>query len=233
MTQARRWSVHRAIAALALAASSSISVAAQPTPSAAQGAAVEAAPRRDRFVDTVWVVVASSGVAPGSLYVFLSTNVLVISSPGSTPAFGTWSTSKGGLVMTEEGRAYPVEIVESTTDRFRIRITNPGRPTDITFAPAGNLSGPGDPGPGAISPMPTSHVCGGETYRLAFESGMAYVTLPDGTTVELPRLEQQARTTTRTYTNGRLTFVDRTDGTQPAVSFARGRMAMTACTKAP
>ena len=232
MTQGRRWSIHRAVGALTLAAASSINVAAQPAPPAPQGVATEAPPQRERFVNTVWVVVASTGVAPGSLYVFLSTNVLVISSPGSTPAFGTWSSSKHGLVMTEEGRSYPVEILESTNDRFRIRITNPGPPTDITFAPAGHLAGPGDPGPGAITPMPTTYVCGDETYKVAFESGVAYVTLPDLTMVTLPRLEP-ASTTTRTYTNGRLTFVERADGAQPAVSFARGRMAMTACTKAP
>ena len=189
------------------------------------------AAKASSFVNRVWVVVASSGVAPGTLYVFLSDGALVISSKGNPPGVGRWSGSAAGLVMTEEGRDYKADVVELTVDRFRLRVHNPGELTDITFAPAAQRAeGPGDPGPGAISPLPTTYRCGDETYRLAFEEGMAYVTLPDGTAVSLARLKQNDEAATRrTYTNGRMTFIEVKQGAVPEVLFARGRMALQRC----
>jgi hypothetical protein len=183
------------------------------------------------FVNRVWVVVASGGVAPGTLYVFLSDGALVISSKGNPPGVGRWSGSATGLVLTEEGRDYKADVVELTVDRFRLRVHNPGEPTDITFAPAAQRAeGDGDPGPGAVSPLPTTYRCGDETFKLAFEDGMAYVTAADGATLTLPRLRQSDEAAARrTYTNGRMTFIEVKQGAVPEVLFARGRMALQRC----
>jgi hypothetical protein len=229
MVNARTWVAGAVVAALALGATAG---AHEHRNTGTQEATQEG--RTAGFVNTVWVVVSSTAVTPGALYVFLSTKVLVISSEGNTPSFGTWASSGAGLIMTEEGRSYPVAILESTRERFRIRIDNPGTPTEITFAPAGPDIGPGDPGPGSITPMPTTYVCGTSTFKVAFEAGMAYVTMPDGTALKLPRLGDSASTQpNRTYTNGRITVIEHRDGSGPPVTMARGRMVPTPCTKAP
>lgn len=88
------------------------------------------------FANTVWRVRTSPDVAPGQLYVFLSEGTLVIASPNSKPAFGSWTYQKGVLTMTEEGRRYKVDIVKLTPSEFRIRIYNPGKPTEMTLVPA-------------------------------------------------------------------------------------------------
>ena len=63
---------------------------------------------------------------------------------------------------------------------------------------------------------------------------MAYVTMPDGTMTRLGRLGgPEATDPVRTYTNGRLTFVEDRSGAEPRVTLARGRMVPTPCTAAP
>ena len=90
------------------------------------------------FVDVVWKVAASPTVAVGTLYVFLSDGTLVITSPHSKPALGTWTRKEPtALTMIEEGVAYPVEILQLDREQFRIRVTNPGDPVEITFARGG------------------------------------------------------------------------------------------------
>jgi hypothetical protein len=81
-------------------------------------------------------VEASNGVARGQLYVFLSEGTLVIASSSGTPALGSWKQEGGLFRMVEEGIAYPVEILELTQDRFRIRMKNPGEPVEMTLANA-------------------------------------------------------------------------------------------------
>lgn len=56
----------------------------------------------DAFVDRVWKVASSSGVATGTLYVFLSEGTLVIASPNSKPSLGSWAFKDGELTMVEE-----------------------------------------------------------------------------------------------------------------------------------
>ncbi|HTV01848.1 MAG TPA: hypothetical protein VMF13_14970 [Luteitalea sp.] len=189
----------------------------------------------DAFVNRVWVVVASTGVTPGTLYVFLSDGALVISSKGNPPGVGRWSRSSGGLVITEEGRDYKTDVIALTADRFQIRMHNPGPPTEITLAPAPpRADGQGDPGPGHITPLPTTWQCGDDTYKVAFEEGTAYVTMPDGGSITLPRLRGGDQPPSRrTYTNGRLTFVEVRQGATPDVLVARGRMAHVRCTQPP
>ena len=85
------------------------------------------------FVNRVWSVQSSSTVTPGQLYVFLSDGTLVITSSNGKPALGSWKQEGGTFTMVEEGIAYPVEILELTQDRFKIRVTNPGEPVEMTL----------------------------------------------------------------------------------------------------
>lgn len=88
------------------------------------------------FVNKVWSVSESSGVAPGTLYVFLAEGTLVIASANSKPALGAWRYEGGALTMVEEGIAYKVDVLELNKNEFRIRSHNPGEPVDITLVPA-------------------------------------------------------------------------------------------------
>jgi hypothetical protein len=82
-----------------------------------------------------------------------------------------------------------------------------------------------------ITPTPDSFRCGEEIFKLAFEEGAAYVTLPDNATVNLPRLRVSSVSdpeAPRVFTNGRLTFTQEIEGGR-AIRFARGRMAPVLC----
>ena len=223
-------------------------------PGSAGGTRATAPPVRvDRFTDRVWSAVAPSDIAPGTLYVFLSTNALVISSPDSKTTVGTWAESADGLVITEAKRSYKVDVVELNAGRFRIRVHKPGTPTDITFAPAvqaavtttlpvdgaaAPASGVPPPASGGTAappkdsgPLPTSYRCAGEVYGVAFESGKAYLTLPDQTLIVMDELQvRDAPSTRRTFTNGTLTIVEDTSEAHTRVLFARGRLMPRPCT---
>jgi hypothetical protein len=60
----------------------------------------------------------------------------VIDGPGGTPAFGTWRRDGDGLVLVEEGIAYPTDILELREDSFRLLSHNPGKAIEITMVPA-------------------------------------------------------------------------------------------------
>jgi hypothetical protein len=109
--------------------------AAQPTasPAPANDAAEATKPE---FAGKVWRVQSSTAVEPGSTYAFLADGTLVIDSPHGTPMYGKWSYDDGKLVMTEEGVAYPTDIVALDADTFQIRSHNPGGVVDITLVPA-------------------------------------------------------------------------------------------------
>lgn len=88
------------------------------------------------LVNKVWQVDSSSGVAPGTFYVFLSEGTLLITSSGSKPLLGTWKYEGGELVMVEDGIPYKTEILQLEANRFRIRNNNPGEPVQTTLVPA-------------------------------------------------------------------------------------------------
>ncbi|MFD0738886.1 hypothetical protein ACFQZQ_06285 [Lysobacter koreensis] len=88
------------------------------------------------FADKVWKVSASSGAEVGSTYAFLSGGTLVVDSPNGTPLYGSWTYTDGKLVMTEEGQAYPTDIVEQTATSLKLRSHNPGGVLDIALVPA-------------------------------------------------------------------------------------------------
>jgi heat shock protein HslJ len=126
-------------AALATAACSGPTTpAAEGTPEAADVAA--SAPERQAapasFVNTVWAVSDSKQVEIGSLRVFLSDGTLVMASPNSKPALGSWRESGGRLSITEDGQSYDVDVLELTESSFRIRMHSPGEPVEILFKPA-------------------------------------------------------------------------------------------------
>ena len=88
------------------------------------------------FVNRVWRVAESPQIAVGDLRVFLTDSTMVMTSPHATAAFGSWRVRDGQLSITEEGRDYPVDVLELSADVFRIRIRGPGEPVEIRFAPA-------------------------------------------------------------------------------------------------
>jgi hypothetical protein len=96
-------------------------------------------------------------------------------------------------------------------------------------------SPPGDVAPGVVTPALTTYRCGNDTFRVAFEEGRAFVTLPDRSLVTLQRQNPGGDSeAARTFSDGRLTFTQETNGTGgPRVLFARGRMAPTLCTRQP
>jgi len=88
------------------------------------------------FVNRVWRVAESSGMAPGQLVVFLSEGTLVFASPYGKPALGTWSNDGGTLTMVEEGIPYKVDIMGLSKTEFQIRSYNPGGFVETRFVPA-------------------------------------------------------------------------------------------------
>jgi len=110
-----------------------------PAPQAASPGISQTAQAPDQpaaFVNRLWQVETSSGVAPGTLYAFLTEGTVLITSPNSRPALGSWKLDNGRLILIEEGISYPVDITELNAARFSIRVHNPGEPTTITFVPA-------------------------------------------------------------------------------------------------
>ncbi len=112
------------------------------TPTATERRVEETKDSAVSFVNKVWRVRESSGVAPGQLYVFLSEGTLVMASPNGKPAFGTWKYEGGALTMIEEGIPYKTDILKLSKDEFRIRSNNPGGAVEITLVPAEELSPP-------------------------------------------------------------------------------------------
>ena len=88
------------------------------------------------FVDKVWRVEGASEVEAGTTYAFLSGGALVIDAPHGTPMTGSWSYADGKLVMTEEGIAYPTDIVSLDASHFTIRSHNPGGTVEIAMVQA-------------------------------------------------------------------------------------------------
>jgi heat shock protein HslJ/uncharacterized membrane protein len=124
------------VAALVLSA-----CAERQSPEPAQPATTETpAPARSSeqtsFVSKVWQVAESEQVAIGSLRVFLPDGTLVMTSPQSTPAFGTWRIDGGRLTITEEGLDYPTDILALSDYAFRIRMNSPGEPVEMLLEPA-------------------------------------------------------------------------------------------------
>jgi hypothetical protein len=88
------------------------------------------------FVDKVWRAEAGGTVEAGSTYAFLGGGTLVIDAPHGTPMTGSWAYVDGKLTMTEEGIAYPTDIVSLDASHFTIRSHNPGGVVEIAMVAA-------------------------------------------------------------------------------------------------
>lgn len=124
----------RSAVILALMAGRGFAGCASPAPS--EQTSIEPRSSTPSFVNRVWSVQSSNAVAPGQLYVFLSDGTLLIASSTGSPALGSWKRQDQTFTMVEDGITYPVEILELTEDRFRIRMRNPGEPVEMTLVPA-------------------------------------------------------------------------------------------------
>jgi len=86
-----------------------------------------------------------------------------------------------------------------------------------------------------ITPVPDSYACGGQIFKIAFEEGVAYVTLPDATMTALPRQRPPGGTdpeAPRLFSNGRIAFTQEIEGGR-AVRYAMGRAAFLECKRLP
>jgi hypothetical protein len=212
--------------------------AGQTTPAAT--AAAKAGPplpvKIERLIDRVWVVDASTAVAPGSLYVFLADNVLVVSPKGGTPTIGTWAEDVEGLVITEKGRTSKVDVLDLTAERLQIRIKSAKAANEITLSPAIRPEpAPAPPQPTAataaapapaptrvVAPIGAPYRCGGDTFRVAFDGDKAYLTWPDNTVVVLTEMRvADAPASRRTYSDGQIRVVEDTSEAFARVLFAR------------
>ncbi len=88
------------------------------------------------FINKVWEVSLSTGVAPGTLYAFLSDGTLVVTSPNSKPAFGAWTYKNGKLTMIEEAQESITDILSLNHDELRLKSHNPGGSIEIVLVPA-------------------------------------------------------------------------------------------------
>ena len=121
---------------LVVAALLAIAACSKSEPPAPADSAAQPVASQPSFINKVWSVAESPQVEIGSLQIFLSDGTLVMASPNSTPAFGSWTYDGGRLAITEEGREYPVDILTLSASEFRIRIHSPGDPVEIRFEPA-------------------------------------------------------------------------------------------------
>lgn len=119
---------------------------ATPEPAAPAPTSDVAEAGKPAFAGKVWRVQSSTTGEPGSTYAFLADGTLVIDSPHGTPLYGQWTYSDDRLVVTEEGVAYPTDIVALDAGTFRIRSHNPGGTVDITLVPAPDVPLPTAPG---------------------------------------------------------------------------------------
>lgn len=86
-----------------------------------------------------------------------------------------------------------------------------------------------------ITPVPDVYACGDQIFKVAFEEGVAYVTLPDGTMVALPRQRPPGGAdpeAPRLFSNGRMAFTQEIEGGR-AVRYATGRAAFQECKRLP
>lgn len=226
-----------AVTAAPRAASRGVQAPSTPAAPHADSASPPLAINIERFVDRVWIVDTATAVTPGSLYVFLSDNVLLTSPKGGTPTVGTWAEDVDGLVLTMKGRSTKVAVLELTPERFRFQMKGatpgaevtlvpaikpePPPPVQTTAAPAPAPAAPAAPAQVA-TPIGAPYRCGGDTFRVAFDEDKAYLTWPDNTVVVLREVKvPDSGPSRRTYTDGQLRVVEDTSESFTRVLFAR------------
>lgn len=83
----------------------------------------------------VWTIESSSAVAVGTHYSFLADGTLVIQQGEDPPGVGAWKLEDGALTLTEEGQAYPTDIVSYAPERLELRSHNPGGTVTLVLVP--------------------------------------------------------------------------------------------------
>ena len=78
----------------------------------------------------------SDGGDIGSTYAFLADGTLVVDGPHGTPMTGSWRADGGALSMTEEGIAYPTDLVVRDADHVTLRSHNPGGVVELALVHA-------------------------------------------------------------------------------------------------
>jgi hypothetical protein len=88
-----------------------------------------------------------------------------------------------------------------------------------------------------ITPVPDGYACGDQIFKVAFEEGVAYVTLPNGTMMALPRQRPPGGAdpeAPRLFSNGRMAFTQEIEGGRAVrVRHAMGRAAFQECKRLP
>ncbi len=87
------------------------------------------------FANKVWKVSRSSGVEPGTIYVFLSDSTLLITSSHGTPALGRWTYVGDTLTLIEEGIPYRARVTKLDPNELSLRLAERGTPLEITLVP--------------------------------------------------------------------------------------------------
>ena len=94
-------------------------------------------------------------------------------------------------------------------------------------ASKGDAAGANDP---AAAPPHYSVKCGAQTFQITLNLDKVDAALADGSTVSLPALFPMSADGVATYTDGKMSFfVKQGAAGAPTISFARGKMAPTAC----
>ena len=203
-------------------------------------------PDPDPLVGSIWTA-THGGAAPGSLRIFLADGTLVMTSCVETYRLSRWSrVSPQRIAWDEDGARVDAEVATSGPDRLELKVLLRGGVRTETYTSARvpftcpsirpqpgaarpGVARPRDPAP-ALTPPPAAYRCGEEIFRITFETGRAFVTMPDRSVLTLQRTDKD-RTATgpRTYSNGRVSFVQSSGGSGSRVRFARGRQALTDC----
>jgi hypothetical protein len=85
----------------------------------------------------------SDGGEVGATYAFLADGTLVVDSAGGTPMTGSWRADGVALSLTEEGIAYPTDLVVRDADHVTLRSHNPGGVVEIALVRAPDVPLPG------------------------------------------------------------------------------------------
>jgi membrane-bound inhibitor of C-type lysozyme len=208
----------------------------------------ETTPQPSQLVGKVWVS-ADPSAAPGTFRIFLPDGTLVMDSCWETYRLAQWRTlDERRIEWTEDAARIEAQVVVAG-DRLTMELSLRGERRQQTYRlaqvpsvcpdmPRSSRSPSADkPSARGTSPFvppsrQTAYRCGNEVFRLVSDEQRATVTLTDGSVVTLARLKAATGTKARrTYTNGRLTFVQEIeDAVTSRVLFARGRMAPVPCT---
>ena len=122
------------------------------------------------------------------------------------------------------------EILFTSTERHAVALDGAPAPLRIRVSPVEAASGAGSQ---PVTPVPQIYTCDGESLRIAFEEGIAFVTFADGRLARLARLRSAGGDdpeAARMFTDGSVTLRQEIDG-ERSVSFARGRAALVSCAR--